>query len=300
MKIATFGFRGPTDQISRIEKGFLEQDHIIAYDNPDLIYSNNPDFSEPLQFGAIYPNAKKIFTILDVPNHHPEYPFKLIESQLARANAVCTISKYTQSEVKRVYGFDSTVIYQPLKKTFRIPEIKKDIFLLFCGRVNDPNKRFDLVIETTRLLRRNLDEIHVCGPEQPPCGTYHGLVSDEKLNLLYNRSKYYISATKNAGIELCPLEGIFAGCIPIGCSDNPTSYEFIPDFIAQSIARDLAAKINEIEQNRVEISQNLVQNAPLRYKDLNYLEVSKKIISLYNNLLCGENQSAPRQEGDCR
>lgn len=280
MLITTFGWRHSTlDQISRIEKGFLELNHKLISENPDFLYSNNPTFEDILSFSKRWPKAKKIFTILDCPiGLGNSYPWDLIRSQLAQADAICSISKNTQKEVKRVYGFDSEVIYQPLKPTFRIANVLRDIDILFVGRL-DFNKRFNLVVETAKKLGKNL---HVCGPEEPPLNdycTYHGIVSDEDLNLLYNRSKYYLSCGKVTGIELAPIEASFCGCIPIGCADNPTNFEFLS---MNADPKDLADALKEIEKDRVWISQEIMKEAPLRYKHLNYLEVAKSIINVFH------------------
>lgn len=284
MLIMTFGWRhSKLDQISRIEKGFIELGHEITNRNPDFLYSNNPTYEDILEFSRKNPNSKIILNILDVATHIPNYPFDLLYNQLLRANTITSISYDTKNKLLAKLGLNSEVVYNPLKITYRKPEIKKDIFAIFCGRLTDSNKRFHLVVETLQKLGKQPEDLIVCGPEQPYWGTYKGIVTDEELNDLYNRAKYYICTTKdNAGIQLPILEAQFAACIPLQCNDNTCAYEFTPDFLADPNPEALATKIVEIEKTgRVEISQELMKSAPLRYKNLHYKSVAQKILEVY-------------------
>lgn len=284
----TFGWRNSKlDQISRIDRGLIELGYQIDSLNPQFSYSNNPTYEDALVLSSFDPNIKKIFNVLDVATHIKNYPFDLLKSQLLQADAITSISVDTQTKLKNFLGLDSIVIYNPLKISYRKPEIKKDVFAVFCGRLNDPNKRFNLVIETLQKLGKTSDDLWICGPEQPSWGIYKGIVTDDELNDIYNRAKYYICPTKeNGGIQLPPLEATFCGVLPIECSDNSTAHEFLdPLFIADPFADSLAAKIKTFEKNRVEISQKLIDEAPIKYKRLNYKEIAKSIISVYNGLL---------------
>lgn len=286
LKVATFGFRGTTDQLSRVEKGLVELGHEISYDDPTIIFSNNPSYEEPIAFSKKWPRAKKIFTVLDVPIHVNSYPFDLIRNQLLAADAVCSISHDTAKEVKRVYGFDSHVIYTPRKETYRIPDIKKEFFCIFSGRANDSNKRFHLVTETIQKLGKTPDDLHIVGTENPGWGIHHGVVDDYQLNDLYNRAKYYICATQYAGgIQLGPIESQFCGCIPIVTNDLTTYEEFFSHCPSAAPDPDeLAQVIKNVETNRMEISQELIKSAPIQYSRLNYLEVAKSILDIYRAL----------------
>lgn len=286
MKFATFGYScGTLGQLQQIEDGLIEAGHSIDFNDPSIIYSNNPSYENVLAFAQKWPRAKRIFTVLDVPIHCQNYPFEIIKNQLSLAHAICSISQNARKEVKRVYGFESIVIYNPKKETFRISEIKKDIFCIYTGRANDSNKRFNLVKETLEKLGKTEKDLHIVGAENPNWGIYHGIVSDEELNELYNRSKYYICSTKVSGIELPPIECQFAHCIPVVTSDCTTAYEFFDGFLADPNADSLAAKINELEKNRVETSIEIGQAAPLRYLDLYYKVVAMKIIEIAKSLL---------------
>jgi len=78
MKIKTFGFRkSPLDQLSRIDKGFLELGHELTDNNPDLVYSNNDMYDDVLEFASKQKELPFIIlNVLDVQDNNPHYPLE--------------------------------------------------------------------------------------------------------------------------------------------------------------------------------------------------------------------------------
>ena len=141
------------------------------------------------------------------------------------------------------------VIYNPSKDVFHDPSIKKDNSFLYVGRANDPVKRINLVKESLLKINNHIEDIKICGAEDPGFGNYLGVVSDLELNKLYNSSKFVLLTSKAEGIGLSMIEGMICGSIPITCSDNLTAKEFSPlDFICEPNSQSIVDKINELNE----------------------------------------------------
>src|SRR3954471_964127 len=96
MRIKTFGAKHFTGQLPRIEEGFKKLGHEIVEEKPDLVYANNPWFDEAkAEKGGI-----KVFNVLDVPHHIPDYDIDRLRGQLYFADKVTTISETTQKAVE--------------------------------------------------------------------------------------------------------------------------------------------------------------------------------------------------------
>ena len=253
MRIKTFGWRhNELDQISRIEQGFIELGHKIVEDDPDLIYCNNDFFDAPLLYAEKYPNAKKIFNILDLQVDNPNYNLAKVKDQLLKADAVTCISYTVQKQILDKLGIEANVIFNPIKDVYLHPSIEKQPLILYVGRANDPNKRFNFIREAF-FFNENL--IQVCGSENPFFGKYLGIVNDEDLNYLYNQSRFVLLPSKFEGLGLPMIEAMVCGSIPITCSDNPTALELCPPkFICDPNPKVLMSKICDLmvnyEENR--------------------------------------------------
>ena len=118
------------------------------------------------------------------------------------------------------------------------------------GRANDPIKRINLVRESLSKIENSINEIKICGSENPGFGNYLGTVDDIELNKLYNSSKFVLLPSKAEGIGLSMIEGMICGCIPITCSDNLTASEFSPlEFICEPTSNSIIKKIEELNQD---------------------------------------------------
>ena len=132
------------------------------------------------------------------------------------------------------------MIYNPIKDVYYDKKIKKITIFYILVRANDPIKRIHLVKESLSKFPNEINEIKICGSEDPGFGNYLGIVNDEELNKLYNSSKYLYLPSKAEGIGLTMIEAMICGSLPIACSDNETAKEFIPDdFICEPNAQNL-------------------------------------------------------------
>lgn len=257
MKIKTLGAKNwYSCQLDRVDAAFRELGYDLVSDDfndkVELIYANDPGgFDKAIkhkqQFGG-----KLILNILDRPWHCKEINEwdARVKEQLKQADAVTTISKYTQSQVKQHLGFDSEVIYQPIKPVFKIEKVEKDIDFLMVGRLRDANKRAILAYKVLN-LKENQNRIFVsCGGEPPGFGNHMGVVSDGELNCLYNRTKIVFAFGKVEGIALQIPESLCSGTPVVTLSDNETNFEFCPaKLIANPNALSINLKINEILDN---------------------------------------------------
>ena len=58
IKFAGFGWDGYTGQITRIKEGFKSLGHELTYDNPDIIFCNDPgQYVKAIQHKQKYPKA---------------------------------------------------------------------------------------------------------------------------------------------------------------------------------------------------------------------------------------------------
>lgn len=254
MRIKTFGWRNKNlDQISRIEQGFISLGHEIVDQNPNLMYSH--DFTEidkAYEFKQKYPNAKYFQKVLDLPIHlfgTQLFDLEKTKEKLLRADLILSNSQTVKNNLKKYLGLESFVVYDAIKDVYN-SSLEKDITFLYIGRANDPNKRFNLIKETFKLLNLSEDKIIIIGPDNPKFGQYKGIVNDQDLNNYYNRSKYIIFPSYIEGIGLPPIEGIICNAIPILCSDNQTAHEFLDQkLICDPNPYSIVGKLIDIENN---------------------------------------------------
>ncbi len=283
MKIKTFGAKHYTGQLPRIEDGFKSLGHEIVETGADLIYCNNPPFTE-----AIKETGKKIFNILDIPLHVPEVSSLLIEWQrdLKYADKVTCISKTVQKQIQDYLNIDADVIYNPIKDVKFTGEQVKAVPFLYVGRANDRNKRFHLVVETLKELKVAESFLLVVGTENPGFGQYLGMVDDNLLTDLYNSALFVLLPSKFEGIGLPGPEALVCKTIPILCNDNPTATEFIPaDFIVEpnpvSIAKHIRLLMDNYGDYRAKITKELIDGLQEKFDKV---KVAERIVGIYNGL----------------
>ena len=287
IKIVIYGWDGFTCQIPRIKEAMLDHGHILSEDSPDLIYCNDPiEFQKAIDLKKKNPNAFLILNILDIPWHFPNIN-KLIEvwkSLLIQADVVTTISQKVKKDLSQLLNKEIFVIYNPVKDVYYDKKIKKNNMFLYVGRANDPIKRISLVHESLTKIEGGLKNIKICGSENPGFGNYLGVVPDEKLNELYNASKYVYLPSKAEGIGLTMIEAMICGAIPITCSDNLTAKEFSPpDFICKPDAQSIVNKIEELNKD-YDYKRELALKFGEKYKiQFDKRTIAKNIIEIFNS-----------------
>ena len=287
IKVTILGADGYTCQIPRIKEGMQALGYIVTKDSPNLIYSNDPKgYEEALALKKENPSAYLIFNFLDIPWHLPNIEKQtelLFKHYFTEADAVSTISYKVQKDMYKFYNKKIHVIYNPIKDVYFNNKIKKNNLFLFVGRANDPIKRIKLVHESISKIPGGLNNLKICGSENPGFGNYLGVVPDIDLNVLYNSSKFILLPSKAEGLGLPMIEGMICGSIPITCSDNLTSKEFSPqNFICEPDPISISNKILELDKE-YEKNRDLVLKFGKKYKELfDKKNIAKNIIDIFN------------------
>lgn len=300
MQVCINGSVCPYCQIGSLREGFEELGHIHTDDwrsnDVGFVFVGNGPYTDYIEAAK---NREKniIFNALDIPVQNPNVQVTINEFReaLPHASKVTAISEYTQWQLKEHCNVDSEVIYYPMKPVFftnvkKYPEIK----VLICGRVNDSNKRVGSAISA--LVKAGYDErnVAIVGPENPRWGVYHGVVSDEKLNDMYNSADYVIMLDKVAGIGLPAIEAACAGAIPIIAPDLTTYQEFWAKspmslfYQTFTSIEKIAEGIRYFDNNPDE--KRVMKEETLKYADIylrpkfDKVEVAKRIYAVYQTI----------------
>jgi len=288
IKISIFGADGFTCQMPRIRDAMKSLGHIISEESPDLIYSNDPTgYPKAMHLKKKFPDSYLMLNFLDVPWHLPnvdEQTNLLVKHFLMESDAITTISNKVKKDLSKFIDKKIDIIYNPIKDVSYKKEIKKDNTFLYVGRANDPVKRISLLKETLLKINNGISEIKVCGPEDPGFGNYLSIVSDKELNKLYNSSKYLCLPSKAEGLGLTMIEALVCGSIPITCSDNETTKEFLPgDFICEPNSKSMVHIIDELNKNYDE-KRKLALSYGEKYKiNFDKINIAKNILNIFNS-----------------
>tara|TARA_Y100000590_G_scaffold378692_1_gene445826 strand:- start:768 stop:1646 length:879 start_codon:yes stop_codon:yes gene_type:complete len=288
IKFSIFGADGLTCQMPRIRDAMQSLGHILSDESPDLIYSNDPTgYPKAVALKKKFPDSYLILNFLDVPWHMPRVEQQtklLVEHFLLKSDATTVISFKVKKDLSKFINKKINVIYNPVKDVFYDESTKKENDFLYVGRANDPIKRIGLLRETLLKTKNGLNEIIICGSENPGFGNYLNIVSDEKLNKLYNSSKYLFLPSKAEGLGLTMIEAMICGALPIACSDNKTAEEFLPkDFICEPSSQSMFGKIQELNKD-YEIKKNLALEYGKKYKiQFDKISIVKNILDIFNS-----------------
>ena len=234
-----------------------------------------------------FPSSYLILNFLDVPWHMPNVDKQtklLVENFLIKSDTVSVISFKVKDDLSKFLNKKIEVIYNPIKDVFHDDTIKKDNIFLYVGRANDPIKRINLLKQTLLKTPNGIKEIKICGSENPGFGNYLNIVSDQKLNKLYNSSKYLCLPSKAEGLGLTMIEAMICGTLPIACSDNKTAKEFLPqDFICEPDPQSMFDKINKLNK-QYEIKRKLALEYGKKYKiQFDKKNIAKNILNIFNS-----------------
>lgn len=288
IKISISGADGIACQIPRIKEGMQSLGHILSEDSPDLIYANDPTgYEKALVLKRKFPYSHLMFNFLDVPWHLPNMQNQtkaLVKHFLNKADSVTTISFKVKNDLSKFLSKKIEVIYNPIKDIFYDNTIKKNNTFLYVGRANDPIKRINLIKKSLLEIKNGENEIKICGSENPGFGEYLGMVSDQKLNKLYNSSKFLFLPSKAEGLGLTMIEAMVCGSVPITCLDNKTTQEFLPDdFICEPNTQSIINKIQELS-NKYDEKRDLALNYGKKYKvQFDKITIAKNIINIFNS-----------------
>ena len=283
MKIAIFGILPFSDLI---KEGFKKIGHEISNVNPDIIFSNDPTgYQDAIFLKDRYPNSYLILNVLDIPWHFPniEKQFQfLIKRFFNKSDRITAISFKVKKDLEKFLNKKIQVIYNPIKDVFYDDKIKKNNNFLYVGRANDPIKRINLVKDSLVKINSSVNDVKICGSENPGFGNYLGIIPDEQLNKLYNESKFVLLPSKAEGIGLPMIEGMICGAIPITCSDNLTAKEFSPtEFICEPNPQSILDKIKKLD-SKYAAQRELAINVGKKYKvQFNKISIAKNILNIF-------------------
>ena len=279
IKVKIYGAKEYWCQVPRIKDGFKGLGHeVIKGDDYDFVYANNFDYSdidsEHLDY-AISNKGFKIFNVLDIPPHIPDFPIEKLKDQLSQADIVTCISDPVKKQLSDI-GIKSEVIWNPIKDIFYDSNMKREINCLYVGRWTDPNKRFKLL--------DNIEKFIVGPTGHGANGNYLGLVNDTSLNQLYNSTKIVALPSKFEGLGLPALEAMAAGAIPLVCSDNPNS-KLCPDFcVAEPTIESVTTTYNSLINHFTHFQGVIIDEwTPWIQKKFSKFSVAKNIVDLYNS-----------------
>jgi len=282
----------PPAYLPAIKRGLIELGHELVDDVKlaDVLYCNDPNGEYQISHDTIDFNKPSVLNILDIPTYLSEFHLNRVLGNLnwriEQVNAVTSISKTVQSQIKEIFGVDSTVVYQPTKPITRLNLEKKEsgVKFLYVGRAHSPNKRFDLV---KNLIQKYYEEgqLLIIGSENPCFGTYVGMVNDVTLNNYYNLCDYVLLPSSFEGIGLTSIEAILAGKYPILSNDCAAAIEFLPEFACDPNPAAMFEKIQEIENNKSHYDW-LVRQYDRKYREqFNYKSVAQNIVNVLESVI---------------
>ena len=276
MKVFCGGSEHYINQIDRIRSGFIENGcELVSLEEADIIYFNDPHVYD-LDAKNKNTNAKVIFNVLDLPPHCIDgskydisrYPYingcrrdynpEVLAAKLKKCDIATCICEEVQWQLKNWCGVDSIVIYNPIKDVSFLNLNADESFkndkgelykYLYVGRANDPNKRFNIVYETMKILGDKPDSLAVIGSENPRWGDYYSVVKDDDLNLFYNSVEYLFFPSAFKSIGLPALESVVTKTKTIVCNDDPTTNEFWQDIGVSSNPEEIAGCIKNTDWN---------------------------------------------------
>tara|TARA_R100000742_G_C4279556_1_gene104474 strand:- start:5369 stop:6247 length:879 start_codon:yes stop_codon:yes gene_type:complete len=284
-KVKLYGAKEYWCQVPRIEQGFKGLGHeVVCGDDYDFIYCNNFDFGKKdtqhkdsalYQGDSQFPKKGfKIFNVLDIPPHNPDFPIDKLKDQLIHANVVTCISEPVKKQLSDI-GIESHNIGNPIKDIFFDPLVEKTINCLYVGRANDPNKRIELLNNIPKIIVGPIGGVE-------PNNNFLGLVNDMSLNELYNKAKIVALPSKFEGLGLPALEAMVCGAVPLVCSDNPNS-KLCPDFCVaepniESVTKTYNGLVNHFSHYQSVILDEW--SSQIQHK-FSKFSVAKNIINLY-------------------
>lgn len=189
-------------------------------------------------------------------------------------------TEYEADYLRKGYGIsDDKIAIVPLsyREINYNPSIEKEPFCLFTGTMTQPRKNIPRLIEAAKRYGFNLKLVGNKGNAESEAklraliGDANnieilGFVSDEELNLLYNRAKVFALPSINEGVGLAALEAAVCGCnIVITNLGGPKEYyergsaELVNPYDVDDIGK---AVIRALKNNHAQphLRNNLINN----------------------------------------
>lgn len=292
MKISLYGepnLSWQPSQLPLIRRGLLELGHELTEPaDSDYLFAADPNGYKQIVEDKKKFNKPAALAILDIPTYQGNCHeiVKTFKNYCDGVDKILANSYTVQNQISTLLNLDSEVIFSPAKEICEIPliyEPAEKLKFLVVGRVNSPNKRFNLVRELMEKYYSE-EQLVVVGSENPSYGNFAGMVEDTKLNYFYNMCDFVLHLSAEEGIGLPCCESVLAGKPAIVCNDCPASMEFLPDFAADPNVDSIYQKIQEIQNNKNHFGWLIKQYQKKFKEQLNYLSVAKNIISALESI----------------
>jgi glycosyltransferase involved in cell wall biosynthesis len=255
----------------------------VRHEPPDVFFA--PAYTAPVRLAA--PLA---VTIHDVSfSRHPEwFRFRegkrrhlLTRSAARRAQAVVTVSEFSQREIHELYGVPAERI-RVIRNGLTIPRVAgsgaRDPLVLYAGSIFNRRRVPDLIAAFAIAARKvPAAQLVIAGEDRtfPPqdlvaAAAAHGVegrvslrsyVSDGELASLYTRASVFAFLSEYEGFGLTPLEALAAG-VPIVVLDTPVAREiygdaaiFVPKDDAAATAEALTRLMTSPEAARSQLAR---------------------------------------------
>lgn len=286
IKAKIMGWEHPIlSQVSRIREGMINNNVELTDNEPDFLYKNEDFFEEAIDF-ANRRNKKPycIFNILDLQLNNKNYNLDKLMSQLLFADKITCISDTVKKEIWENLGLEAINIGNPVKDITYNPEIKKDIDFTIIGRNSDLNKRGFLFQELLGLKENQGKSFMVVGPESLPFSKigWIGIINDNQLSEIYNRSKFVLCCSKREGLNLIVGESCMGGAIPLIASDMSTCKEWnMPEFVVEPNIESINDKVQQINKDYLEYQQISLNYGKIWQKKFNKSQIAQNIINIY-------------------
>jgi glycosyltransferase involved in cell wall biosynthesis len=287
MKIKTFGFRGLVTPLFALENELIKLGHEIVDENTEADLCLNlmldQEYEKTFQYKLKYPKCKLVLNLLNYPTDNPNYTSRLPDI-LSHADLITTVSEFTTRDIKKNTGFDSKVLYYPMKNITNL-SLEKDMPFFYVGRLYSEQKRFWIIPKIFEYLKLPSNYFFVSGPEHTPFGNNLGFLEEKDLNVMYNRAKFILCPCSYEG-SMMLIEGVVAGCFPVCCNDNNWLEEFgLLPFAADPNPGAIGDKIAEILNNQDKYNKILDELRLTYTEKMAVSNVAKRLVDFYCELI---------------
>lgn len=209
---------------------------------------------------------------------------KLVDKYLVEySDLILTNSNFTSSNISKIYGKSSIVVYPGVDISKFKPSEEKENFIFSIGRLTK-FKRMDLLLRTMTQLKDKDIDLYIGGDGEYKENliflanelgissnvTFLGKLPEDKLNYYYSKSKVVVFPTNKEPFGIVPIEAMAAGT-PVIANKSGGVTESVRDGVTGYLVdlndvHKLAIKIENLFVNN-ELCSHLSKNARLHIEN---------------------------------